>query len=300
MEKLIPSRIQIETVAGLCNYRCIMCPVEQSRRKEIMSNEIFSKVLQRLELYQANQEFLALVGMGETLIDKQTHEKIALAAAMGFRGKSIYTNGELLTEDVAEKLLASGLDSLIVSIDGFTAKIQATIRRYSNLEKVVRNVEYFLKIRNGRQAKTRIVIRFNRQKINRHEELKFLDFWKKKLNSVLNDYVSVHDVHNVGATVPQMGKSKPGTVSKKVLKCIEIYDRMMIGSDGCMSLCCGDQFRVRHDIGSVLDTDPIALYNAEPFLHYRKLMDEGKLIDSDLCKNCSVAYSIATKKVVGD
>ena len=127
-DKVIPSDIQIETVCGICNLRCIMCPIEQSKRKKIMNNEKLTKILKKLQPYLYNQKFLSLCGLGEPLIDKNVHEKIKIAKEMGFLGTGIYTNGTLLNEKKSENLLDAKLDSLIISIDGFTSKTQEAIR----------------------------------------------------------------------------------------------------------------------------------------------------------------------------
>ncbi len=80
------------------------------------------------------------------------------------------------------------------------------------------------------------------------------------------------------------------------LKCPEIYERLMINSDGSITFCCGDQSGCYH-IGNILDDDPIKLYNSKYYIHYRELMKKGKILNLELCKNCSVVYSIATREI---
>ena len=69
----------------------------------------------------------------------------------------------------------------------------------------------------------------------------------------------------------------------------------MIGSDGSICFCCGDQFE-HYNIGNVLDDDPIKLYNSKYYIHYRESMRKGEILNLELCKNCSVPYSIATRE----
>ena len=298
MPTVIPSKIQIETVAGYCNYTCIMCPIEESERKEVMDNEMFSNILRRLQPYQAEQQFLALCGLGETLVDKNVHEKIRISKEMSFRGVSVYTNGELLTREKTERLLDAGLDSLIVSIDGQTAPTQASIRVGANLDKVVSNTLRFLDMRNKGRYTARVIIRFTRQDLNQHEETDFVNFWKSKIDESKNDLISVYNVHNSGGNVLINIRAEAKSVEvRKALKCSELYDRLIIGSDGCLNFCCGDQLRHHHHIGSMLDTDPIELYNSAIFQEYRAVMDDGRILDLDLCKDCSIAYSIVSREI---
>ncbi len=165
---IIPSHIQIETVSGMCTVRCIMCQIEQSKRKELMNNETFTKILLKLQPYLYNQQFFSLCGLGETLIDKNVHEKIKIAKKLGFRGTGISTNGTLLNEKISKKLLDAKLDTLIISIDGFTSKTQGAIRVGSNLNEIILNVQRFIALREMSKSRTKIIIRFTRQELNKH------------------------------------------------------------------------------------------------------------------------------------
>ena len=59
---VLPSHILIGTVEGICNNRCNMCPIKDSIRKGIMNNEIFSKILSKLQPYLSGQHFLSFCG----------------------------------------------------------------------------------------------------------------------------------------------------------------------------------------------------------------------------------------------
>lgn len=294
--EIIPSHMQIETVSGICTVRCIMCPIKQSKRKEIMNNETFTKILKKLQPYLYNQKLLSLCGLGEPLIDKNVHGKVEIAKKLGFKGIGIFTNGTLLCEKMSKKILKAELDSLIISVDGFTAKTQEAIRVGSNLNEIILNVERFIALRDIK-AKTRIIIRFTKQELNKHEENDFYNFWKQRIKSSYNDSISIYNVHNVGGNVLDFNdKLKDDLLSKiRKLKCPEIYERLMINSDGSISFCCGDQFG-HYYVGNVLDNDPIKLYNSKRYTHYRELMEKGEILNLELCKNCSIVYSIITRE----
>ena len=295
---IIPSHILIETIEGICNNRCIMCPIEASIRKGIMDNATFAKIIGKLQPYLYQQQFLSFCGLGETLIDRNTPDKIAMAKQLGFRGIGIYTNGLILNAKMSERLLSAGLDTLIISIDGFTSETHEAIRIGSNLNRVVSNLERFLTIRESRNATTKVIVRFNRQELNKHEEKDFYDFWKSRIKSNRNDAIAIYDVHNIGGHVLNFkDKLSDDILSKmKGLKCPEIYERFMIGSDGSISFCCGDQFGYYH-IGNILNDDLAKLYNSPRYVEYREAMNQGRILNLELCKNCSVAYSIATRRI---
>ncbi len=296
---VIPSVIQVETVAGICNYACIMCPIDQSPRTEIMDNDRFTRILLKLVPYLDHQKLLSFCGLGEMLIDKHVHEKIWIAKELGFRGTGIYSNGELLTAEITQRLFNAHLDTLIVSIDGFTAETEAKIRIGSHLEKVVANVERFIALREEHQWKTRLMIRFTKQALNAHEEADFYKFWSSRIKSRHRDTISIYHVHNVGGSAcftDKLSEKVLAEIKSRKLKCPEIYERLDIASDGSLHFCCGDQFGHYH-IGNILEDDLVELYNSPHFVAYREAMERGNILDLELCKNCSVAYSIATREI---
>jgi sulfatase maturation enzyme AslB (radical SAM superfamily) len=278
--KIIPSQVQVETVAGYCNIKCIMCPIDKSIRKEIMSNDIFERIVISLLPIRNDIKIFTLLGLGETLLDKDVANKIKIAKRYQFKEVGLFTNGMLLNKTMTDNLLHAGLDVLICSIDGYTDKTQKTIRKESDLKKIIKNIDYFIKQR----KETKIIIRFTRQELNKQEWPEFFDFWSKKLRK--NDLVLCYDVHNAGRNI-EIDQSK----LKKKVKCSEVYKRLIIFSDGSIGLCCGDQFGY-YDIGNILNNNPVELYNHHVFQHYREEMDKGNIAKLDLCRDCMVAYSI--------
>ena len=294
---IIPKQIQIETVAGICNVKCIMCPIDQSIRKEIMSNEKFEYILKKFLPYKKFIKNVSLLGLGETFIDPNLSKKIEIAKSIdsGYPGVGVYTNGMLLTDKIAIELLNAKLDSLIVSIDGFTPETQEKIRIGSDVKLIIRNIENFINLRNSSDKfLTRIVLRFTEQNLNRNQWNDFYNFWKVKINFDKNDIILNYPIHN-------FGNIKRNFTPKKYcmtgVKCKEIYERIIIFSDGEIGLCCGDQFG-NYMNGNIYKNDPIEIYNSGTHFHYRDKMDKGKILELELCSKCSVAYSILEKREI--
>jgi radical SAM protein with 4Fe4S-binding SPASM domain len=284
----IPSHIQIETVAGYCNVRCIMCPIEKSIRKEIMSNEFFESIVQRLLPIKEEIKIFTILGLGETLLDKGVVEKVRIAKKYGFKEIGIFSNGMALEKNLSIELLNAGLDVFIFSLDGFSKEVEESIRIGSNLDIIVKNITDLIEQRNIIDSKARIILRFTVQEKNEHDWENFLSFWSTKLRQ--RDAIYQYGLHNVGHVVEnEIDKSI------KNIKCSEIYNRMIIFSDGNVGLCCADQFG-HYNIGNILETDPIEIYNHELFKYYREEMDKGNMQNLELCKDCTVAYSIINSK----
>jgi MoaA/NifB/PqqE/SkfB family radical SAM enzyme len=291
MENIIPTQVQIETVAGYCNSKCIMCPIARSRKKEIMTNDIFEKIVYKLLPIKNNIKIFTLLGLGETLLDPHTSEKIKIAKDHNFTEVGIFTNGMNLTEDQTIQLLSAGIDVFIFSIDGFSSAVYEKIRMGLKLERIINNIDFLLKEREKQDKNVKIIIRFTRQEINYYEWDDFLKFWSKKLNKKYGDMILAYDVNNAGDDLQK--KPKDAKILPNIY-CGEIY-KFKIFSDGEIGFCCGDQFGEIH-IGNILYEDPIELYNHALFKHYREEIKKGNISNLKLCENCTVATSVRESK----
>ncbi len=82
---------------------------------------------------------MAFWGFGEPLLHPQILEMLALAKTLGARTELV-TNGLLLDKAMAEGLLAVGLDTLVVSVDGTTPEAYADARSGASLRLVQENL----------------------------------------------------------------------------------------------------------------------------------------------------------------
>src|SRR5437867_9296978 len=150
--------VHIETT-NVCNARCTMCsyPIMQ-RPKGYMSDQLYLKILRdcaEMRVADVNLQYL-----GEPLLDQKICDRIREAKEYGFRVQMV-SNASLLDEAKARGLLASGVDELRISMDGFTPKTFEDIRVGLKFEKVKGNVERFLDLRaRHRGARPRVVMCF--------------------------------------------------------------------------------------------------------------------------------------------
>lgn len=132
-------KLNIET-SSRCNLNCRMC-VRSAWSDPVghMSWDTYRRLLPAFcQLSSVN-----LSGYGEPLLNQHIIEMIAEAKAhlppdaqVGFN-----TNGAGMDEAMATELVASGLDTLVVSIDGASAQTFGGIRRGADLGQVLGNIE---------------------------------------------------------------------------------------------------------------------------------------------------------------
>ena len=292
-QKFIPKHLQIETINGICTARCIMCTINNWTRKSYcMTNEEFRSILYKFVPYIDHLDFLTLHGCGEPLLDKELPGKISIAKKLGFRGIGFATNCTELDEKLSLRLIKSGVDTIICSIDGIKKETHEAIRRKTNFERIKKNVKTFINIRNSTGG-TRILIRFIRQSLNWDEWPLFYTEWNKYINSEKGDDVIRFDVHNWGDKVDKYDEKTCDTCDNEMSGdsvCSDIFERFFVYSNGDVGFCRADDngfFR----LGNVIENDPIGIYNNETFSKYRIFMKTGRIQELDHCKSCTIMRS---------
>ncbi len=119
----------IVEVTRYCNLKCIMCPYPNLKRsKGHMEFATFKKIVDETARENQNARIWLAI-MGEPLIlGEKVATYIQYAKEQGVREVCLNTNAVFLTDKIADKLLSSGLDKLLVSIDAMTAEAYDKIR----------------------------------------------------------------------------------------------------------------------------------------------------------------------------
>ncbi|MBN3040489.1 MAG: radical SAM protein [Candidatus Omnitrophica bacterium] len=108
----VPDSITISLTYN-CNCRCIMCNYWKYAKPDDMNAETVKDIM--FQAKQAGVKACVLYG-GEPLLRKDIFDLTAYAHDLGLVTK-IITNGMLLDREKAEKLVDSGLDKIVISID---------------------------------------------------------------------------------------------------------------------------------------------------------------------------------------
>lgn len=300
-EYLMPRHVQIESVGGkgMCTARCTMCTIEDWQKPpRIMQQAEFEKFVLDLAPWKEHVDHVTLHCNGEPLMDKRLHEKVAFLKRHGFRGTGFATNCTLLDERRARALLDAGLDTIICSIDGFTKATHEAIRHRTHFETIVQNVERFLALRDERAASgrpaTRVLVRMILQDSNRHEWDDYQAFWRARLDPAKGDGVLQFPIHNWGGQMENWQQNLALYGQGKVFECEDLFDRLIVFSDGTVSHCDAD-YNGFFPHGSVFEQHFLEVYNGPIFSRYRTAMQEGRLLELDHCKSCSIPQARARR-----
>lgn len=110
-------KIYIETTTR-CNLQCSKC-IKQTEGHEIFEGDMTLSTYARLLPDLASVERLVLNGIGEPLLHPDLEQMISLARSVMGESADIgfQTNGHLLSDDRARRLLEAGLDNVCFSLD---------------------------------------------------------------------------------------------------------------------------------------------------------------------------------------
>ena len=144
-----------------CNLDCRTC-MRHGWEEDLgfMKFELFEKIIGDLRSLP-DRPGIFLGGFGEPLSHARIADMVALAKQSGSQVELI-SNGILLNEAMADRLIAAGLDRLWVSIDGASPASYADVRLGNHLPQIIANLEHM----NARSQKPELGISFVAMKRN--------------------------------------------------------------------------------------------------------------------------------------
>lgn len=268
--KGMPVEYGIE-ITNRCNLKCIMCAREDMTRPiGDMSMEVFQRLINQISDYA---ELVYLHGDGEPLLHKKFFEMVKYAKNKGLR-VGLSTNATTLNEKTASLLLNSGVDYLILAIDGATAETYETIRVGGNYEKVAKNIRYLLEERQRLKTPVFCLVQFISMPQNRHEAARFYEMWKPYKPDVIR-------------IKPLVELIKGGTGNSNRHPCIFLWRSLMVDWDGTVFPCCVDTNSVLR-LGNVNETPLEAIWNGKMMQKLRQTHALNNQKDIPLCRNCDM------------
>jgi MoaA/NifB/PqqE/SkfB family radical SAM enzyme len=170
----LPVEYIVETTAK-CNLYCPMCPREtHPQPKADMSGEVFETlVLQARE----SAEHMMLIGLGEPFLDPNIFERIEFCHRHSI-STLLSTNGTLLDEGAAGRVLDSPLEQITFSFDGAKKETFEFYRKGANFEKVRDNFVRFARMKSERRSRLQVVVQMVKMEGNAGEVDDFLAFWR--------------------------------------------------------------------------------------------------------------------------
>jgi radical SAM protein with 4Fe4S-binding SPASM domain len=279
-----------------CNLRCPECPSGLrafTRPTGMLETNFFKKTID--EIYQ-ELIYLIFYFQGEPYLNPGFLEMVHYAS-----DKKIYTatstNAHYLTEENARKTVESGLDRLIISIDGTSQEVYEQYRVGGNLEKVIAGAQQMVKWKKALHSKTPFIIfQFLVVKPNEHQVAEIKALGKEiGVDAVWFKTAQVYDYENdpnqLITTLDSYSRYKKNAAGKIVPKgkmenhCWKLWHANVITWDGLVVPCCFDK-DATHQLGNTKNQSFKKIWNNENYRQFRKDITKGRK-NIDICSNCS-------------
>lgn len=126
---------------NICNLKCVLCPsggnYDKTMKRGKMTLDTFNKIIDEYGKYLTT---LLLYNYGEPFLNKDLLKMVKIAHNKGI-GVWLSTNFQIFNEVMALDVVTSGLERLIISVDGSTQEIYEKYRVGGSLEKLLNNIE---------------------------------------------------------------------------------------------------------------------------------------------------------------
>lgn len=298
----LPISISFEPTTS-CNLRCPECPsgLRAFTRPTGMLEDNFFK--QTIDQLSGDLLYLIFYFQGEPYLNPDFLKMVKYAST-----KRIYTatstNAHYLTDENARKTVESGLDRLIISIDGTTQEVYQQYRIGGKLNKVIEGTRNIVAWKKKLKSKTPyIFFQFLVVKPNEHqiEDIRQLardcgvDEVRFKTAQVYDYENDPNNLIPVNDKFSRYRKDKNGV---KKLKnslsnhCWRLWHATVITWDGLVVPCCFDK-DAQHKLGDLKGLPFRDIWRNTEYIKFRKqILVSRKSID--ICSNCSEGTKVWT------
>jgi len=246
--------------------------------------------------------YLIFYFQGEPFLNPKFLEMVKYASS-----KNIYTatstNAHYLNDENARKTIESGLDRLIVSIDGTTQETHEQYRIGGSLKKVIEGTENIIRWEKELKSKTpHIIFQFLVVKANEHQmnDIKVLgkeigvDEVRFK-TAQLYDYINGNKLMPTNEKYSRYKKQSNGTYAiknKMHNHCWKLWHSSVITWDGLVVPCCFDK-DAKHKLGDSKVTSFREVWQSTQYNNFRASVLSSRS-EIDICTNCTEGCKVWT------
>lgn len=290
----VPISITFEPTTS-CNLRCPECPSgkrEFTRPTGMLQSGFFKTSIDDLH---KEISYLIFYFQGEPYLNPQFLEMVSYASA-----KKIYTatstNAHYLNDINAKKTVESGLDRLIISIDGTTQETYQQYRVGGELSKVLEGTRNILKWKKELKSSTpHVIFQFLVVRPNEHQLAEMETLAQETgVQELRFKTAQVYDYEHGNTLIPTLTKysrykkQNNGTyaIKNKMLNhCWRLWHSTVVTWDGLVVPCCFDK-DAKHQLGDLKNASFRQLWKGAAYDNFRKAVLRSRT-EIDICKNCT-------------
>jgi len=271
-----PIHLEIDNIYA-CNLHCVHCAREyiEDFGAKRMSDDLYRKVIK--EAAAIGTRSLGFAVWGEALLDKKIFDKIAYAKSCGIIDIRLHSNGLLINEAVAEKIVDSGISWFSVSLDAATPETYQKVRG-GDFNKAISGMTNIISVKLRKLSELpRLRVSFVKCSINEHEAELFSTHYSQYCEVAIQEYYDAN-----GILPPHLQLENP-TFSPKE-QCFENFYKAYVKYDGTVVPCCED-IRSKIVLGNVNQSTLHEIYNS-PVAKNLRQEHKSKKIQNKTCRVC--------------
>lgn len=295
----LPLSISIEPTTA-CNLRCPECPSglrSFSRPTGMLQEKMFRKVVDELK---DTLSYLLFYFQGEPYLNRNFLDWVSYASQQGIY-TATSTNAHYLDNETARRTVASGLDRLIISIDGTTQETYESYRIGGQLNKVLEGTRNVIRWKKELKSRTpHVVFQFLVVKPNEHQVEEVKQLAKEMgVDAVGLKTAQVYDYEQGSPLIPEQQqysrykKQADGSyrIKNKLLNhCWKMWHSCVITWDGKVVPCCFDK-DAHHQLGDMQQMQFREIWQSQPYQQFRQSLLRSRS-EIDICRNCTEGTKI--------
>ena len=290
----VPFNVSIEPTTT-CNLGCPECPSGLKNFTRPTGELDYNFYKKTIDEIGDKLIYLYFYFQGEPYMHPKFLELVKYASQ-----KKIYTvtstNAHFLSERKARETIESGLDRILISIDGTTQETYEQYRIGGSLEKVIEGTKNLVRAKREMKSKTpHIIFQFLVVKPNEHQ-IEELEILSKEIgvDEVKLKTAQVYDFENGNNLIPTIEKYsryQKQSNGKYIIKnellnhCWKLWHSTVITWDGKIVPCCFDK-DAQHQLGDLNSKTFAEIWQSDLYQSFRsRILKSRKEID--ICTNCS-------------
>lgn len=290
-----PVSISFEPTTS-CNLRCPECPSGLrafTRPTGMLQQNFFKETIDQLS---RDLLYLVFYFQGEPYLNPNFLDMVAYASSKGIY-TATSTNAHYLNDENARRTVESGLDRLIISIDGSTQEVYEQYRVGGKLDKVLEGTRNIVKWKKKLKSRRPFVFfQFLVVKPNEHQ----LDDIKRLAKETGVDevrfktaqvYDYANDPNNLIPSLDKFSRYRKDRNGEYRFKnslsnhCWRLWHATVISWDGLVVPCCFDK-DAQHTLGDLKGKSFKEIWHNDSYVHFRKQVLQSRK-NIDICANCS-------------
>lgn len=288
-----PISIAIEPTTS-CNLRCPECPSgkrEFTRATGMLKEDFFRSTIDELS---SRTLYLTFYFQGEPYLNKKFLDMVKYASSKGIY-TATSTNAHYLDDDNARKTVESGLNRLVISVDGTTQETYQSYRVGGKLDKVIEGAKNIIKWKRELRSKIpHVIFQFLVVKPNEHQVEEVRKLGREiGVDEVKLKTAQVYDHENGSDLIPTIGKySRYEKVNGKYRvkntmedHCWKLWHSCVITWDGLVVPCCFDK-DATHKLGDLKQLTFAEVWKSDKYNNFRSAVLRSRS-EIDICRNCS-------------